>query len=160
MNVKLKNLFSSVGEDSKYLQDNVDKIQLESCPLKAQKCKEHLSIVNNYHAQSSKLFYDKKFHGAIENFKNAFYVTFELNESSCIKCADLFRSTITQSLENIHEDLRKMSTGIFKTNRYQECYKEADKVLNEFRDIQQNNIVMHKEQNLFLTDQYPTRCVS
>jgi hypothetical protein len=159
MNVKLKNLFSLVEKDSKYLQENVDKIQIARCPLKEQKCKEHLAIVNNYHAQSSNLFYNKNFQGAITSLKNAYYVTAELNESSCLKCADFFRLTISQSLENIHEDIRRMSSGIFKTNRYQASYKEADKVLNEFKDIKQNNIIKPKEQNHFFINRYSTKCV-
>lgn len=160
MNVKLKKLFSLVEEDSNYFHDNVDKIQLEKCPRDKQMCKEHLAIVNNSHVESNKYRYDKNFQGSIETLKNAFYVTFELNEKSCKKCTNFFRSTLTKSLEDMHVELGKMSKGIFKTKRYQTDYIETSKVLMELKNLKKSNIVELNKQKHYFVGSFQDKWVS
>ncbi len=147
MKVKGKRIFSLAETDTEYFNDNQDKIELLDCQLNGKNCKNTLPKINNYFLESDRYYRDKDFQKSIEALKNAFYTTAELQETPCIKCAELFRSTITQSLENIHDELRKMSTGLFRTKRYQLSFKEAEKVLKEFKSsgYQSHNISREKE---------------
>lgn len=159
MNLKLRNIFSLVKDSSEYFNEKSDKIQLQKCAMGGQKCKEQLSIVNKNFVESGKYLYNKNYPGAMETLKSAFYVTFELNETSCLKCAEYFRSTITQSLGNIHDELGEMSTGMFKTNKYQSNYIEACKTLVEFKNLKQNTSdILNNQKNVF-HNQQQSKCV-
>lgn len=146
MKDKMKKLFSLSVSDTEYFNDKNDKIEIVSCPLEEKKCKEHLSVVNRSHLESGIYHRDKDFQRSIETLKSAFYITTELQEPPCLKCAGLFRSTITQSLENIHGELGKMSTGLFRTKRYHASYIEAGNVLKEFKNEGQTNSLQLNEQ--------------
>lgn len=157
--MKLKNIFSLVKEDSDYFNEKLDKIQLQRCAMGGQKCKEQLAVVNKNFVESGKYVYNKNYNGAMETLKSAFYVTFELNESTCLKCAAYFRSTITHSLESIQEELGAMSTGMFKTNKYQSNYIEACKTLVEFKNLKQSySEDQNKQKDLFQNQQH-SKCV-
>lgn len=125
--------FSMSVSDSEYLQDSEEKIELLSCPNGGMSCKEHLSSINNRFVESYSYHRDKNYHGSIESLKNAFERTGELKESKCTNCANLFRTTIADSLEKIHDELKGMSTGIFKTKKYQASYVMARTTLKDFR---------------------------
>lgn len=133
MKVKGRRLFSLVQTDTEYFNDNQDKIELLDCQQDEKICKNYLPEINNYFHESDMYFRDKQFQKSIEALKNAFYTTEEFRESSCSKCAEFIQSVIIQSLENIHDELRKMSTGLFSTKRYQLSCNEAEKVLKEFK---------------------------
>lgn len=149
MKVKGRNLFSLVQTDTEYFNDNQDKIELLDCQQNEKICKDYLPKINNYFHESDTYFRDKQFQKSIHALKNAFYTTEEFQESSCIKCAEFIRSVIIQSLENIHDELRKMSTGLFSTKRYQLSFKEAEKVLKEFKSsgYQSDYISRRKKKN-------------
>lgn len=68
----------------------------------------------------------KDYKESIAALKDAFDKTIELQENPCLKCAALFRATITESLENVHDELQSMSTGIFKLKRYESSRPERD----------------------------------
>lgn len=110
------------------------KIELLDCQFGGEKCKEHLSVVNENYLEFQEYRKGKEYEKSIAALKNAFDKTTELQEDSCLKCAALFRATITESLENIHDELQRMSTGIFKTKRYESSCIEARNVLNEFQE--------------------------
>lgn len=133
MKDKMKGIFSLSVRESKYFNDKQDKIELVDCPRGEKVCMEHLSAINKSFLVSSRKMRNKDYTDSIEALKGAFYKTNELQEPSCIKCADLFRSTITQSLEIIHEDLQKMTGGLFFRKRYQYSYSLANSVLEEFK---------------------------
>ena len=118
-----------------------DKIELVSCPNKDMICKEHLAVVNKCYMISEQYRKDKNFNLSIEELKSAFYKTTELNELPCSKCAALFRSTITESLEDIHTELKKMSSGIFGSKRYQPSLLMSESVLKEFESIKLCNTI-------------------
>lgn len=133
MKYKMRDIFSISILESKYFNDKQDKIELVGCPRVGKECAEHLSAMNKSFLASSKNMRNKEYTRSIEALKSAFYKTNELQESSCIKCAELFRLTSTQSLELIHEDLQKMCTGLFKSKRFQSSYELAGIVLQEFK---------------------------
>lgn len=130
MKKKRKDQFLQSGEDT---GSNKNKIELLSCPHTGKDCKDHLSLINQSFSESHIYKQNKNFQGSIEALKNAFEKTNELQDLSCSTCAEFFRSTIALSLENMHDELNEMSTGIFGRKRYQSSYKAAGNVLKEFR---------------------------
>lgn len=124
-------------KESKYFNDKQDKIELVGNCLLGDKylCKKQLSVINKKFLASSRYFRDKDYTRSIEELKSAFYITTEIQETSCTKCIELFRSTITESLENIHADLQKMSTGFFVRKHYQSSYELATSVLGELKKV-------------------------
>lgn len=144
MKANIKRLFSLSALDSDYFNNKQDKIELLSCPGKGMICKEHLSVVNKCYVESEHYQREKDYTKSIETLKSAFYKTTELVESPCNKCATVFRSTITESMENLHVELEKMSTGIFGKKRYQSSYIMADTVLREFENFKISNTIQLK----------------
>jgi hypothetical protein len=135
MKTNFKKLFSFSAPDADYLNEKQDKIELLGCPRNGKICQEHLAVVNKCYVESEHYRKEKDFERSIETLKNAFYKTTELVESPCSKCASLFRSTITESMENLHNELQNMTTGIFAKKRYHPGYVLAAKVLKEFEDV-------------------------
>jgi hypothetical protein len=132
----MTNRFNSISEaEMEQLQNVQDKIELVNCPRKNMICQEQLSVVNKCYVESDQYFRDKDYDRSINVLREAFYKTAELNESPCAKCAHLFRSTIKDSMADIHQDLKKMTSGIFgKKSCIPSCVKAAD-VLKEFENI-------------------------
>ena len=114
---------------------NPDKIELVNCPLKDIMCKGHLSEVNKSYLESEQFLRERDFHRSIETLKNAFYKTTDLIENPCANCAQLFRSTIVESMINIHSELNSMTKGIFGNKRYKSSYINADNALKEFGNV-------------------------
>ena len=135
MKVTMKNLFSFSGTETEFFNDNSDKIEVLSCPRKEMICQEQLSVVNMCYVQSEQSMRDKDFHRSIDTLREAFYKTTELVDLPCNKCARLFRSTITESVEDLHNELKKMTSGIFGNKNYQSSLKKSVDVLNEFEKI-------------------------
>lgn len=133
MGEKRRRLFSLSRDDGEYFNNEENKIELVGCPRGGKSCLEHRSEINKRFQDSSRYHRGKDYQRSIEALQSAFTKTSELQESTCLNCAEFFRSTITQSLENIHDDLHNMSTGLFGTTRYQSSYVMARDVLTEFK---------------------------
>lgn len=133
MKAIMKRLFSFSATEN--ISDIKEKIELVSCPLKEMMCRFHLSEVNNSYLQSEQYRKEKDYHKSIDTLKSAFNKTTELMDHPCTRCARLYRSNIVESLENIHVELEKMSTGIFGNKRYQSSYLKAEKFLTEFGNL-------------------------
>ncbi|HEX7585413.1 MAG TPA: hypothetical protein VF373_12040 [Prolixibacteraceae bacterium] len=133
MKDKRRGLFSLSVKDSEYFKDKEDKIEFVSCVRLGKDCKEHRSVINKNYHESRKFLLNKDYPRSIEALKNAYYMTSDLQDSACSKCAELFRETITQSLEIIHEDLEKLSGSLFRGKQYQYSYGLATNVLREFK---------------------------
>jgi len=110
-----------------------EKIVLLSCPREGSDCKEHRMIINRDFYASQNYFMNKDYSRSILALKNAFLKTTELQDTSCMTCAQMFRNTITQSLEIIHHDLNYMTTGFFGNQRFNSSLKLADTVLKEIK---------------------------
>jgi hypothetical protein len=132
--MKLNGFFSLARSDAEYFSEKQSKIELLGCPFGGNTCQKHLAVINKNFLDSSRHQRDKNYQRAIELLKNAYYKTDELQKETCLKCADLFRSTITNSVEDIHTQLHKMSTGIFPNKRYREICIEAGNVLKEMKE--------------------------
>jgi hypothetical protein len=134
MKGKIMELFSISAKEGKYFNDKEGFIEVESCPVGVMFCTEHLAFINKKMRFSRSHWINKNYLLAIEELKLAYNKTTELNQTSCMQCADLFRSTITNSLETIQEDLHEMTTGFFKARRFQASYELATRTLKEFKE--------------------------
>lgn len=131
----IKRLFSISEKENKYFDDKHEYIELESCKHDGRICMERRALINHQMRTSRRLWLNKNYQHSIEELKDAFYNTSELDQPSCIQCAQLFRSTITRSMENIHDDLREMTTGFFKIKRFQSNLDLASSILKEFKEV-------------------------
>ena len=129
----MREQFSLTGKEDKYVGGSQTKIEMINCPLDKVLCVEQLSVINKYYLESNEYHLKKDYQRSIEALKLAFDSTYEIHNSSCLKCAELFRSTIISSLENIHLDLEKMTTGMFKSKRFQSSFELATLALDEFK---------------------------
>ncbi len=148
LDMKYKQRFSLLRLDSEQLRDAENKIELLSCPHGGNSCNKHLSTINHSFVESRAYRKDKDFTRSIYALQDAYVETSELKDSKCSKCTSLFRATITQSLEKIHDELQGMSTGIFKTNKYQTSCMLAgsvlDNVKNERVRFQKSSFKIHE----------------
>ncbi len=129
--MKLNGFSSLLNGDSESQSREDNKIELLGCPFGGNNCKKQLAVINNSYTDSAKYQNEKNYQKAIELLKSAYYKTHELQKTSCVKCAGLFRTTITKSLEDMHKELERMSTGIFRNKRYYGVYVEAGNALKE-----------------------------
>lgn len=134
--MKLNGFSSLLNGDTESHNSDDNKIELLGCPSGGNNCKTQLALINKNYAESARHQNEKNYQKAIELLKSAYYKTHEMQKSSCVQCAALFRTTITRSLEDMHKELERMSTGIFRNKRYYGVYIEAGKVLKE---LSQNN---------------------
>ncbi len=134
MNIRKNKPFSLAITEHEYLNNKQDKIQVISCVPDGESCEGHLKEINKCYTFSSKSHLDKDYRQAIDILGKAYNETFEMKRGSCIKCVDLFRKTILNSIQNIHAELKSMTTGLFKNKRYKNDYLYADKVINYIKN--------------------------
>jgi hypothetical protein len=127
--MRITGFLSFARNESDALREQQGKIELVSCPGGGKVCSHHLVSINQSFVESHKHQQDKNYRRAIELLKDAYYATEDIQKETCKRCAMMFRSTITRSVEEIHTELHKMSTGIFRNKRYKSVYIEAGDVL-------------------------------
>jgi hypothetical protein len=146
MNTTAKEHHSLAVSDSEYFNDRQDKIELVSCTGGNEtKCKKHLFVLNQNFHNSDDFRREKLFQLSIEELKHAYFKTFELSDKSCLNCAKLFRSTITDSLVSIRDELKSMTSGFFGNKHYELGYHMAEEVLQEFEKAKLLNMSPIKE---------------
>ncbi|MGQ7871139.1 hypothetical protein [Sunxiuqinia sp. sy24] len=126
-------VFSKPEADKDYFSHHGEPIQLASCPQNGHNCADHRATINECLVNSFHHFSHRQYDTSIQELKVAFDKTKDLEKSTCIKCAELFRLRITASMEQIHSELHKMSTGFFRANRYKPSFEYATTVINEFK---------------------------
>jgi len=151
MIAKLRELFSFLVTNTQHDSERQFNIELVNCPLKEMMCQGHHSSINKSFIESETYRKEKDFNNSIETLKSAFDRTTELMQHPCTSCAQHFRSTIAESMENIHDELGKMSKGLFGRKRYKSSFKKAENVLREFENngIHKSNQINNKRK-LFL----------
>lgn len=132
----MKEQFLSSNKSSLCKQLSEDKIELLVCKTGTQNCKEPLSVINKFYVESHCYRLEKDYLNSIESLKCAFLRTCDLEEDTCVKCAEFFRSTITKSLENINGELQRLTSGIIGNNRYMLSYQRSTDFLNDIRKKQ------------------------
>ncbi|WP_159518160.1 hypothetical protein [Sunxiuqinia indica] len=110
-------------------------IQFVSCQYNGRKCAKKRSAINQCLLNSQDFFADRQYDDSIDELKSAFNETIDIQGSPCTNCASLFRSRITQSMEQIHGELHRMTTGFFRLDDYKPSYELADSTINEFKSI-------------------------
>jgi len=144
----MKNLFKLTVLDTDYLNGGQDKIELIGCKQVFKSCDSVISAINESYKEVEQFRYDKDFFRAINTLKDSFYKTFEIQEKSCQGCSNILRSVISDSLENIHDELKSMSTGIFRTKRFQPSYLLAQETLMEFENaVERKKIRINRIEN-------------
>lgn len=131
MKASRKDLFSFSTTESEYFNDAQDKFQLVSCPIERKHCIKLLPAINKSYLEADQYRRNKEFQPAIDTLKNAYFTTLQLKEPYCTTCVELFQSTIIHSLEEINDELHKMSVGWFKTKRYESSYLMSGRVLRD-----------------------------
>jgi hypothetical protein len=111
-----------------------DKIKLINCPHNC-RCKSVLIDINLLFNESEQYQNDKEYQFSILSLKEAFEKTFELRNPVEQKCAKIFRLTIIESLEAIHQELKRMTKGFFRRGRYNRSFMMIEETLNEFKKI-------------------------
>jgi hypothetical protein len=151
MNTLIKRLFSKSVIDPENYNDKKDKIELLSCPGKEIKCKEQLTLINKIYVDTEYYLSEKYYQRSIETLKSAFYITTELTDHPCFKCAELFRSTIIESLENIQNELKNSTSGFFGSKNLKSSLILAEDTLAELKGFTvQNTYQIHNPQDKYI----------
>lgn len=109
-------------------------IQFVSCQFNGSRCVHQRNKINQCLFKSHDSFIDKEYDDSIEELKAAYTETLEISGSPCANCAQLFRHRITQSMEQIHGELERMTTGFFRWDCHKPSYELASTTINEFRE--------------------------
>ncbi|HKJ79087.1 MAG TPA: hypothetical protein VKA10_06110 [Prolixibacteraceae bacterium] len=113
------------------------KIEILNCPHSLINCHSQVSDINQSYSKSNEHVQFKEYQLSIQTLKSAFKKTYDLKESSCSQCARLFRTTIIDSLEKVHDDLKGMSNSVFRGKRYAGSYVMVQSVLRELKESNQ-----------------------
>jgi hypothetical protein len=136
MDNRKTNPFSLSVAENDYFNNSQEKIQVTKCRPDGISCKSHLNAINNSFLQSSYYYQNKDYRRAIEALESAFEGTVTIQSNTCSKCVNVFRTTIIETLTNYHDELKSMSSGIFRKRRFIQDYELADNVLNAFQNRQ------------------------
>ena len=125
-------------KEGDYFNDKVGFIELVRCPIGQEFCVSHLRKINKFVQHSGGNWISKDYPKAIEELKAAFDQTMEINPAECSRCTVVFRETLIRSMKSIHNDLRQMTSGMFRAKRHQSSFEEASRILQEMRDRHQS----------------------
>lgn len=125
---------ATLKKDGKAESEMQAPIELVSCPRGGKICEVSRIAINECVISSRKYLLNKEYNESITELKTAFHQINNLQEPVCQQCAQLFQTTIIQSVEQIHEDLHKMTTGIFSRKRYRPSLDYATETLKELRN--------------------------
>ena len=110
------------------------KFELVNCPKGGASCSSQLYDINRNFENSDIYLQNKEYLMSVESLKMAFEKTYELEDSKCRKCSQLFRSTIINSLENMHVELERMASKRFRGQRFQGSYILVDNALRNLKE--------------------------
>ena len=131
MKAIIKDLFSISTSDTEYFNDEQDKFELISCPINEKYCKKLRPAINKDYQMSQLYRRDKIYQESINSLKCAYDSTFQLKEASCANCANFFRNSIIESMENIKNEQRRRSAGLFNIKLPELNFIKLDNVLKD-----------------------------
>ncbi|HKI89650.1 MAG TPA: hypothetical protein VKA38_11530 [Draconibacterium sp.] len=131
MKANIKNLFSLSMTDDEYFNDKQEKFELVSCPIHEKFCKELRPSINEDYLISQHFQLDKNYQKSIESLNSAYNKTLVLTDPACAGCSDFFRTTIKQSIEEVKNEHKKISVGLFNYKRYRLSSIQLETVLKE-----------------------------
>jgi len=129
-----------IQSDSDYFHDSEDHIKLDFCAEGGNKCRNQMALMNEDLLLARRLIENKEFTRGIKLIEEAYNSTFELKEQQCLGCADLFRATITHSLNTMIQDLEQMTKGFLGSKKFLPEVERAKKVLQELKEKRQDKI--------------------
>ncbi len=129
----MKGWIFSRSTSSREKNGESEPIQFVSCQFNGSKCINQRRKINQCLFKSHGSFVDKEYDDSIEKLRAAYTETLDIMGSPCASCAQLFRSRITQSMEQIHGELERMTTGFFRWDCHKPSYEVASTMINEFR---------------------------
>ena len=151
MKANMKRFFSITDSEIEQVKIKHEKIELVDCPLKEMMCNAHLLTIKKCCLEAELLRKEKEFSSAIDKLKIAFYKSSELINHPCTRCVHNYRSIIIDSLDNIHEELEKITSGIFGNKRFQLGYLKSLEVLEEFKILKLSyNFDLNESKDWFL----------
>ena len=134
MGINLRKFFTLSVDEQEYFGDTNDKIEYTGCDKQIEKvCLTYLPAINEYFRESDRFYRIKNFDKTVEALEKAYNLAGEIKEEECLQCALFFQATVTQTLEGIHDELARMSKGLFGTRKYQPEYEKATMLLRKFK---------------------------
>ncbi|MEZ5106042.1 MAG: hypothetical protein R2757_16200 [Draconibacterium sp.] len=159
MKPKMKRFFTLSANDADYFNGEQNKIELVSCKANGHRCKSHLQIINESWSESIRLRRDKDYAKSVDILKRAYYATFDLNQDTCVKCAELFRTIIFESIEGTYKELDRLSKGFFKKKHFQTSHKIVGDILEELKNVKKSDVGVEKEAQKHYLNEYLKRQV-
>ena len=119
MKTNIKNLFSLSLTGDEYFDDKQEKFELVSCPVNKNTCDEIRQAVNTDYLASQQFHLDKNYQKSMDALQSAYKRTLLITEYSCTNCADFFRTTIKESMEEIKKEQQKLPFRILNFKHFQ-----------------------------------------
>ena len=145
MRVNWDKLFSLYVSCKKNLNGTRDKIEFTGCDMEEKNCLNYLPEINDYFRKSDKFYKNRDYAGSIEALEKAYNKAQEIKQPACFNCALFFQATVVHSVECIHNDLEKMSKGIFATRQHQVYYVKADNLLNKIKPYKEAKLAYSRD---------------
>lgn len=124
-----------VNNDGEYFGNDDKIIELENCPRGGNNCENLRNDLNNDLLLSRQYLEDKQYVKAAQLQMKCFQLTFGLNAKPCVKCAGLFRQFIKNSLNETHNELTRLTTGLFRRRALIPVRDQIKSVLEEMDKI-------------------------
>ena len=110
-----------------------DSFILESCPNGGFNCQFLLKHINEIMAHARDCIVNKDYQKALDLKSRAFQETIYLEYEQCLPCTHLFRDIIIESVNNLVLDLQKMTSGIFRNNKFETTLQQAEALLDKMK---------------------------
>lgn len=111
-----------------------EKFELVSCPLNGKFCTNIRAKMNQNYQEYLDFRSTKEFDKSIDALGKVYNETMKLPESPCGNCVAFYQSTIVDSMEDVHDELKGMTKGLFSTKRFESSREKAEQALEELKN--------------------------
>jgi len=127
----MSNKFYSTIDEIVYFNDREAKIEIVNCPNDKCTCFSQLPEINKILHEANLQREVKDYKRVIEALKQAFNLTYDINQISCQRCAGLFRYCIISSMMITRSELKDIEVKWFNARRINDCLDMATMALRE-----------------------------
>ena len=113
-------LYRDVNND--YTISKEEKFKLVSCSMNGIFCKDILPEINKLYAAAGLAYINKDYYESAELLQAAYVKTLVLRETACERCAEFFQTSITNTMEDMQEEVYALSVGLFQKKYYGKLY--------------------------------------
>ena len=138
MGAERRGRFIFQGRDEDYKISKKDKFELVSCSVDGIYCKNILPEINELYARSELAHINKEYQKSAELLQSAYIKTLALKKPVCTQCVDFFQTSITETMENMQEEVYDMSEGFFHTKHYGQVYEKLFNFVRRMKLIKLN----------------------